>query len=109
MFSILAQLLLYQLELQLPLHLQPESLQAIYLLRRLLQAKFVPKKQQQPSKTAQIAKISFQHRLSVLILGAKLSNNEQQSYSLSKKEEHLLGCVELLGGEGWNMQPLGLE
>jgi hypothetical protein len=89
MFSILGQLLLYlyQLELQLlPLHLQLKSLQAEYLLNCLLPTKFVLKKQQQRSKIAQIAKISFLHHLLALIPKVKLSNNAQQSYSLLRKE-----------------------
>jgi hypothetical protein len=70
---------------------------SVYLLYRLSPTKFMPKKQQQPSRTTQIAKTSFQRCLLVLILKAKLSNNEQQSYSLSKKEWHLLRYLEL-----WN-------
>ena len=63
------------------------------LLHRLLQTKFVHKKQLQPNKIVQIIKASFQLRLLVLILEAKHSNNEQPSYSLLKREWRLLGCL----------------
>ena len=100
MFSILAlllELLLYhQLKLQSLLYLQFEYLQTVHhLLHRLLQTKFVRKKQQQLNKTARTVKIPFQLHLSVLILKAKLSNNELQSYLLLKREWHLLRCLVL--------------
>ena len=85
MFSILALLLNLLLYHQVDLQSLLLFFHFEYLLHHLSQTKFMYKKQQQPNKTTQIVKTSFQLRLLVLILKAKHSNYKVQSYLLLKR------------------------